>query len=636
MARPTSGIATNSSPRYFSTSRERRSPGLRPTIDINAPQQPNPFDDIVRALDQFEGAVTGVIRQEAAEKAADEKARQRLIQAGATETAGREIKAGVEQLLRDNPKATRADIEEFIAGKIGEVVGPDGEFNESFPDETAKLMARTRLSGLTGELLFNADEAIRVRDMGAALTAATDLFAQGAPSTEAWVTLKGTLEAAGFTGAALNKALAQTAISVAEMREDPSVIASIPDTWADGTPTFKRTAEHGDEITKALRQVERTAEAKRLEGLEMTRVEWLTNTRAAADRGRGLTKSEMAYGLQIGVAEGTLVSINDGAAAARDRAAARAEQRAAAARQEALLRQQMAGNIHSVSAADRNKMIDAEYNAAKPGRERLAVIDRYARQGYLPPTWQNYLSNSGAIRGTNAQQWARDMRWLKANHPEVYAQRVPAASRTTLAAYDGLIRAGIPEAQARSAVADRDPKRITSTFTAAERQKGAREVVRELKLEDPDSGRQVGEMFSTFLSMPGVSIDEAKQMTSDVIRESTFVSNGRMYQRSLVPSPEALDIIRREAAAEYNVEPRDIEIFEDPQGTRIGVRPRGRPGGEWLDPEVTRSWLAEKSEADARVARRQAAAAAQLTRIEQGTAEFRLQQRADLRISQGM
>ena len=622
MARPTAGISTNSSPRYLSTSRDRRSPGLRPTVDIAVPQQPNQFDGLVQALDQFEGAISAVSRQQIAEKDAAQKAQQRIIQANAADQAGRSIVDETDKLLRENPNATEEDVAALIDTRIAETLGHDGEYTEVFPDETARLLAKGQLEGIRGKVMSAAGESIRKRTRETALNAAADSFAAGGTFTpQSWASLKQAAAAAGLTGSEANKYLAEVAISVAEMKEDPSVIASIPDKWEDGTPTFKLTAEYGDEITKAQRQVGRVAEAKRLEGLEMTRVEWLTAARAGADRGRGLTKSQMAEGLSIGVAEGTLVSINDGAAAARDRAAEKAERRAEARRQEALLRQNMATNIHAVSASDRNKAIDAEYNASPQGKGRLEVIQRYAAQGYLPPTWVNYLSNPAALRSGNARQWSQDMRWLRNTFPDVYAQKVPAHARANLTAYDSLIRGGLSPEKARTAVAESDPKRI-NLFDAKERGKVASKITKEMDLTDPVSGTLVGNTLRNFLALPGVNIEEARDMTARHIRETTFVSGGRLYQRSLVPSPEALEAIRMEAAEEYKVDPDQIEIFEDANGTRIGTRVRGQAAGDWIDPEVSRSWYLEKTETERRVAVQRAQEAAAAERVGRLAAEF--------------
>jgi hypothetical protein len=628
MARPVVE-ARNRAPRGSLSARTREAPAL----DIAAPidvrvAEDNAFTELARAIGlvgeisadvsrrsvamQLEqqaaddeaavarDAAFGLVDQERRKKSrAYAQAADRITTISAGTKAGFDIEQQFEAWRRENPEAD----EKAAASKLDELIGgflrPDGETpNPLLADGRAASVVIGNLQELRLRILDKDTDDLLKAKVERGTLAATDqlvgvvLQNKGAKPGD-YLALHAQLKALGLSGSEINRIVAETAKSAAEQLGSSQPISALPDKWADGTPSVKFTAEFGDDLKATGEKLDADAEQKRIEQLSDARIAWVSRMRSRADTGVGLSQKDIDYAQSIGVAEGTIIGINDSAANARTRIAEKRERELEKARERAAIRfNALAGNQWMNSPQENGKVLDEVFSQLKTVGERHRFVIQQAQRGMLPPSYRRFLS-APPTDTANFNVWLKNVKQLRSVNPSLYAS-LPDIARARAEAFESLMKTG-----------SFTPEQALGRVSTVDRQKG-RDMKRVLGkkavdniLDPPGLGdfrgsllarRKAEQVYEAFASLPDVDDDEAVEMARGSFWTNHFVADGRVYNRSVIPHEDALGWIKAKVAGEMKVDADDIVVAQDPNRPVLWIRRNGSAAQTAVSADQFREW----------------------------------------------
>jgi hypothetical protein len=580
MARPTVQ-SLNRNP-GISGERQRQSPGVAVQAPLSVNVAPNSF----QALAEILGVGAGIATDQAAQANAarvqeeqevialqaeanfhgdtlDEEAYQRsrtyrtrydtLKGARAGTEAALRINAAAEDFVKANPLADEKTLREhLISLREGELKDENGlprEFMlnprtaaivESVVNETSyKIIAghragyQARLKEKTGdeaEGLFLADG----RQKGG-----TSLGNLEAYRTQ--------LKASGYTDEEANKKVANSALALARNLKDPKILDLVPEVWSDGSLGPKSDAETLSTLDTQRTIVANVAEAERLEKLKPVQLDFIGKIDTKVREGVRLTEEDKKAALDLGFTPNTIASWDDQAARTAIRLAEKAAEDAEKARKEAEEWQDIQANPFSYTNAEREKAYGAQYDAAVKSNNpqaAAALVRQAVATGVLPRTVRNYLDR---IPGNPQEfaQWRKTMAQIDDLDDQVFAS-LGQDARTAYAAYNGLMAVGrfTPE-QAFVRLQARDPERGEKYVQSKRGEEAINAVV------GANAGslerQKAAEFVRTFASLADFTDEEASRMAKAAFEKTYLVQNGKVFHRSVAPTPEFL----RWAAVRY-------------------------------------------------------------------------------------
>lgn len=602
----------------FTSDRQTAAPGLA----VQAPLNVNVGPNNLQALGEILGVVSNTVTKEAADVNAERIREQNELTEAKAEAdshgdkldveqyqksriyrkrydlvkgarEGTEITIGManayRQFVKDNPLAdeneTRTFLDDWQRRALVDDQGNPKAFTqnprsnaivESAMNETAYKIIADHRAGY--------EKRVKEKSGGEVVALfMADARAKGGTTPGNLVAARSQLRSFEYTDEEANTELTNATLATARNLMKPELLDMLPEVWPDGSLGPKSDPAMLDTITTQRAIIAAKAEAKHMEELEPTRLDYIGRMDEKIRSGIPLTEQEKAEGLRLGLSATAVGSMADSAIRTGIRMKEEAEKELEKKRDEEQEWADIQANPFSFSNDKVEKAYGAKYDAAVRANNpaaATALVRQAVEANALPMSLRNELnripSNPEAMG-----QWRNKMKAIDDLDDQVFLSLSDDA-RNAYAAYNGLKAIGrFTDQQIFQRLQARDPER-GSKFVSSDR--GNRAINQIVGANAGSLERsKAAEFVRAFTSLSDLNDNEATDLAKASFEKTYLVREGRVFHRSVVPSDSYLNWIKVKHAEDRTkagrpTDPDDVTVSPI-DGTKtliIGIR--GEPG----------------------------------------------------------